>query len=83
MLFSCPLPGSRGRRWAPAAGNRLARGCAGLQHVGVDILATVGRGDTVLIPPDTKHVLVNESEAPLLALALWWGGETHVRTAVS
>jgi mannose-6-phosphate isomerase-like protein (cupin superfamily) len=44
---------------------------------------TVTPGTTVLIPPDVKHELVNHGEKPLVCLALWWGGETHVREAHS
>ncbi|MEV6447568.1 cupin domain-containing protein [Amycolatopsis sp. NPDC051716] len=48
-----------------------------------DDTTTVTPGSTVLIPPDVKHVLVNHGDTPLLCLALWWGGETHVRDALS
>lgn len=40
---------------------------------------TVRRGDTVLIPPNRPHSLVNEADVPLLCLALWWGGVTHTK----
>jgi quercetin dioxygenase-like cupin family protein len=55
---------------------------SGLMTVGGET-ATVTTGDTVLIPPGVKHLLVNHGDTSLLCLALWWGGDTHVQEAPS
>ncbi|MDT8912359.1 cupin domain-containing protein [Amycolatopsis sp. PS_44_ISF1] len=39
----------------------------------------VAAGDTVLVPPGARHLLTNHGGTPLLCLALWWGGETHLQ----
>ncbi len=31
-------------------------------------------GDTVFIPPDQAHTLVNDGKGRLVFLSLWWGG---------